>query len=53
MSTMTLTFAPAQPREDARFVHTPQISDAAYFSWLDAFCGDAFNRVVVRIFGPA
>lgn len=53
-ATLTLS-APAAACEDydGRFAYTPQISDASFFTWLDAFCGDQFNRVVVRLFGPA
>lgn len=56
MSTLTLTSPLCSSRETAigqGWTYTPQISDAAFFAWLDEFCGDRFNRFVVRVFGQA
>lgn len=56
MSTTALTLSPkfnAGTAVGQGWTYTPRIADAAFFAWLDEFCGDRFNRFVVRVFGPA
>lgn len=53
MTTTALTIRPTIQARTSGFTYTPQIEDHDYFAWLDARCGDGFNRLVVRLFGPA